>query len=373
MKVLCEYHMHMNDKFFKDKNFALGTWEMHLWTSEEKDFIFKKMFNICKYVDTAIDYNNDYLLDDIPSNISLISKISSYHASKYDWFVENHLKCLKRDNIDVMLIHSNRGNWQDLVVKMQNDKRFKEVGVSNFTVKDIEEYKLIAGKYPAYNEIEINPYYTDLNTIKFCKDNRIKIIAYGVFGGKYNSPTYVADFSVPYLLEYAFNYVDIVILKPESFRHVKELEDIVMNYELSEKRSYVPVKIIPDTSNKSIEPMRYFAKDIKRYCMGVETYVNWCGKNTSDVQYNEEVVYDSTLDSNTNKIDVPSFEMLGDYLVYLRYLLKNSYSNKDDVYKYDILVGDDAKYVVYLYDEKGRISKINKCGKVKVVKINEKA
>lgn len=351
------------------QEYALGTWEMHLWAKEEKDYICSKMLSSCRYVDTAIDYNNDYLLSDIPSETKIISKVSSYHGSKYEFFVSNHLKCLKRDCIDIMLIHSSRGDWQSVAKNMMYDNRFKEIGVSNFDVKSIEEFKNIVGSYPRYNELEINPYYTDLETIKFCKDHGIKVIAYGIFGGKYNAPTYVADFSVPYLLEYAANYADIVILKPESYRQVNELKDVILNY-VSEpgERSFIPVKEKPESVNKSIEPMRYFAKDIKKYCYGYETYTNWCGRNVDTIGFKSKVIFQTGFDREVvdNVIDVPEFEMLGDYLTYLRYMFKTKYDDYKPVYAYDFLCGDNAWYIVHLFDDKGRISKINKFGKVRV-------
>ena len=119
--------------------FAVGTWEIHLQTKSEQSMIINKMKSICKYIDTAIDYNNDYLLKNIKDNYTIISKISSYHGDDYEFFISNHLKCLNTDKIDIMLIHSNRGNWQKVANLMANDNRFIENGVSKFTPADIEE------------------------------------------------------------------------------------------------------------------------------------------------------------------------------------------------------------------------------------------
>lgn len=335
-----------------DKEYALGTWEIHLQTSEEREYIIENMKRVCKYFDTAIDYNNDYLLWSL-SDYKIISKISSYHSSMYDFFVDNHFKCLKRDKIDIMLIHSNRGNWQSLVSKLENDNRFVEVGVSNFTKADIEEYKQLAGHYPKYNEIEINPYYADLETIKFCKDNGIKIIAYGIFGGKYNSPKYVADFSLPYLMLFAAQYADILIMKPESFRQTNEILDVIENYKDFGDFDFNLVKATNSTDDKSIEPMRYFAKTVRKYCHGRETYSNWCGKN-DDKQLKGEVL---------DNLNCPAFEMLGDYQTFLRYTFRQKYDGSP-VYEYDFLIGDDGNYyIVYLYDNQDFITKIHKMGR----------
>lgn len=333
------------------ENFALGTWEIHLQTDNEQKMIIDKMQKVCKYIDTAIDYNNDYLLTNIPKSYTLISKISTYHLSEYDFFVSNHLKCLNRNSIDIMLIHSSRGNWKDLAVKMNNDKRFNSIGVSNFDINELKEYKQLIGNYPEYNEIEINPYYVDINTVSFCKENNIKIICYGIFGGKYNATKNIADFSIAYLLNFALHYADIAILKPECERHINEFVNVIENYDSKyDTYKYEPIlkesKI--DADNKSIVPMRYDPKSIIRYCYGINTYNNACGKNANKARIIEDI--------DTSKY--PVFEMLGDYMTYMRYKYRKNY-DKMPIYEYDHLIADDnTRYAITIFDN-DKISKIN--------------
>lgn len=341
-----------------NNEFAIGTWELHLQTKTEQSMIMNKMSEICKYVDTAIDYNNDYLLKDIRRRYKLISKISSYHGDNYEFFITNHLKCLNTDKIDIMLIHSNRGNWQKVAKLMANDDRFIEKGVSNFTAADIEEYKSITGFYPVYNEIEINPYYVDLDTVKYCKEKGIKIISYGVFGGKYKAVRNLADFSMPYMISFAAHYADIVILKPECERHVDEMTDIVKNFVVPTDSNFSPITV----NNKAVEPMVYDANRIfDKTCLGFPTYHNSVGVNISNDYVLEEL-----------NDELPNFEMLGDYMTYIRYKYRQNY-NGNPVYYYDFLIGDDGNYyVIYLYNNSGKISKINEFNKIKFVKISRK-
>ena len=341
----------------KNKTYALGTWEVHLQTDNEQQLIFNAMKDVCSYLDTAINYNNDYILEKYLKDYKLITKIAPCHFQFYDFFVSNHLKCLKKDVVDIMLIHSSRGDWKPLAQRIEYDSRFKEVGVSNFNINELKEYKQLIGHFPTYNEIEINPYYTDIDTIKFCKNNGIKIIAYGIFGGKYNAMANIADFSVQYLIKYAAEFADILILKPECERHVNEIIDIIQNYDFDDVKTVV--KILNEHDRKAVVPMRYFAKDIQKFYNGCKTYVNACGKNNS-------IVLEKLYDVNNN---IPQFEMLGDYMTYLRYVYRTKYDGSN-VYDYDFLIGDDGNYhVVYLYDSKGRISKINEIGKVEFVNI----
>ena len=329
------------------KTFALGSYEYELMSELERAYQLDSFSSIAEYIDTAVDYNNDYLFKNIP-HYKIISKLSFCHYSNYEFFVSNHLKCLGKDSIDIMLIHSNRGDWTELAKKMNEDTRFKEVGVSNFTKEDIIKYKEVIGKFPAYNEIEINPYYTDLETINFCKENGIKIIAYAILGGKYNSWRNVADFGLPYLLSYAAKYADIIICRAGSIRHTNEYLDVIRNFE----PNYDLIVGI-EKDKKAIEPMNYKIPTVRKTFLGKPTYSIACGYNQGNMS--EEIL----------DIDLPEFEMLGDYKVYLRYLYRQNYNAR--VYDYDFLVGDDGKYyVVYLFDEEGNLTKVNHNSKIEV-------
>ena len=329
------------------KKFAIGTWELELQTPNEREYIFNSLLKACEYVDTAVNYNNDYLLAKlVPKTTKIISKIAPCHLKYYDFFVDNHIKCLCRDKIDIMLIHSSRGDWQPLAQKIESDSRFIEKGVSNFNVTELEEYKKLIGHYPAYNELEINPRYSDFETLDFCKKHEIKVIAYGIYGSKYNAMTYIADYSIPYLLKYALSFADFVILKPESERQTNEVLDVLDNYAFDDGNEIDTKTANADLIKKSVVPLRYETKTIKKFYKGVETYSIACGQNRENLVKLAEY-------------RLPTFEMRGDYLAYVRYKFRKNYDEMH-VYDYDFLIGDDGNYyVVHLYDEFGRITKIH--------------
>ena len=85
------------------KTFALGSYEYELMSELERAYQLDSFSSIAEYIDTAVDYNNDYLFKNIP-HYKIISKLSFCHYSNYEFFVSNHLKCLGRDYIDIMLI-----------------------------------------------------------------------------------------------------------------------------------------------------------------------------------------------------------------------------------------------------------------------------
>lgn len=317
--------------------FAIGTYEIELLNKADRAEMFTSLDAICSYIDTAINYNNDYLLTEAHQKI--ISKISACHYDVYDFMVSNHLRCLRRDFIDIMLIHSNRGNWKRLALKMKDDTRFMHIGVSNFNVNDILEYERVVGHLPEYCELEVNPQYVDVETIMFCKMHGIKVIAYAILGGKYRAMRNIASYSLPYLISFAAKFADILILRANSKTQANAFFDVVKNYELNEN-----VKIDGVVLNKAIEPMKYQVPNIIKHFCGELTYHNTCGQNNDVIFNNKEQIY----------IDFPKFEMLGDYKTYVRYLFGGHR------YRYDFLISNNnTLYAVYLFDKQGRLTKVN--------------
>lgn len=320
--------------------FALGTYEINLMTTYELNDVFDILLQSAEYIDTAINYNNDYL---IPAKKKVISKIASCHYDNYDFFVEGHLKSLRRSYIDIMLIHSDRGDWTKLALKMKDDTRFKQIGVSNFNVDDIKKYKEIVGRYPAYNEIEINPHYVDIETVNFCKENNIKIIAYCIFGGKYHAARNIADYSLGYLISYANHFADIVILRADSRRQANEIFDAVNLHDESND-----VYDIPAARDKSMEPMIYRIPTTKKYFANELTY--------SIYESHDVVAFNNIILTNKCMLKLSnSYEMLGDYTTYLRYLLKQYTA---PLYLSDYIIVDSKAYAIRLFDKSGNLTKI---------------
>ena len=323
-----------------DGTFALGTYEINLMDVSELRDAFDVLLPKVEYIDTAVNYNNDYL---IPAKKKIISKIASCHYGNYDFFVKGHLKSLRRDYIDIMLIHSNRGDWAKLALKMKDDKRFKKVGVSNFNVNDIKKYKEVVGSYPAYNEIEINPHYVDVDTVNFCKENNIKIIAYCIFGGKYHAMRNIADYSLGYLISYANHFADIVILRADSRRQANEIANAIKLHDESND-----VYGIPDVEDKSMEPMRYKIPIAKKYFANELTYSIYESCNAFD--------FDSIILTNKCMLKLDSnYEMLGDYATHLRYFLKQYTS---PFYLSDYIVVNGKAYAIRLFDKSGNLTKV---------------
>ena len=66
--------------------YAIGTYEMDLLSKEDFSYVIDKLSTVCKYIDTAINYNNDYLFSDI-QNKTIISKIAPCQTDYFDFLL----------------------------------------------------------------------------------------------------------------------------------------------------------------------------------------------------------------------------------------------------------------------------------------------
>ena len=191
---------------------VLGTYEINTQFRSYRDYT-KYVDPTIEWIDTAITYNNDYFLRD-EFDRKIISKISPYMTENYEFWVRSHMQCLGRKFIDIMLVHNTRHkSWLKLYGMILKDPRFASVGISNANISQLEQIKDKYGKYPEWVETEINPRYYDSDLIEFCKSNGIKIIAYAIFGGKYNARRFIQEFTMPYLLDLVDRSADKIIIR----------------------------------------------------------------------------------------------------------------------------------------------------------------
>lgn len=96
--------------------------------------------------------------------------------------LENSLKDLKTDYVDLYMLHWPSGNWMDMYEQM--DKLYREglikhIGVSNFTVEnflELEKYPQLTA--PQYCQIECHPYCQNSAVISYCNEHGINVLAH---------------------------------------------------------------------------------------------------------------------------------------------------------------------------------------------------
>ena len=96
---------------------------------------------------------------------------------------ERSLKLLDFSYIDLYLIHhafakdERIEQWRALV-DLQRQGKVRNIGVSNWNIKHIEEIKMAGLQLPSVNQIEIHPLCTQSDLVAYLRLNNIRISAY---------------------------------------------------------------------------------------------------------------------------------------------------------------------------------------------------
>lgn len=324
----------------KLNKFVAGSYEIETLSKESRYTIYKELAKLgVRYIDTSICYNNDLLLKDIISDnhFKVISKIAPQYIL-YGMSTDLHLHYLGRNQIDIMLIHNPRAEWVNLAKQLEGDKRFKEVGVSNFSIDDLNKYKTELGHYPKYNEIEINPFNYDSELIEFCHNVGIKIIAYAIFGGKYHAMRTISDFTLSVLLSQIQKVADLCIIRADSIDQVHHFANADY-YDTSEFMTY-------PKQEKCIEPMQYVPSKFSINDLGMYTYSKSYGMHIEKIDTKRFT--DTEIIGDCNLIDylrsLSYMEFITDYRVILRYTI-TTLLDLDNI-DYDIWYEDEILHVL---------------------------
>ena len=235
---------------------GLGTWLID--NSKVKEVVKDAISLGYIHIDTAQAYQNEdgigEALSELKidrSSIYITSKvraeIKSYEGAKVS--IEESLKRLRTDYIDLMLIHcpqpwdeygkeyryekENLEVWQALV-EAYNEGKLKAIGVSNFNVHDLKNIIDNSSIAPMVDQCACYPSNTPMEIINFCKENNILFEAYSpIAHGRAKDNRVVNNIAEKYNKSYAqicLKYglsLDVVILpKASSYEHLKENLDL---------------------------------------------------------------------------------------------------------------------------------------------------
>ncbi|NQZ65586.1 MAG: aldo/keto reductase [Mycoplasmatales bacterium] len=181
---------------------ALGTWLVR--NSKIIDEIIPAALNNgYKHIDTAQIYFNEELIGNTLEKLNI--KREDYWITSKVWplnfkyhtyqSIEKSLERLKTNYIDAMLLHSIE-NDQNIItaykelMRAREDGLVRNIGVSNFDVRELKMIKEHTGEYPKYNQIIASVKQRLFEVEDFCKEKGITLMGYSSIRPYYDPNPY---------------------------------------------------------------------------------------------------------------------------------------------------------------------------------------
>ena len=170
-----------------------------------------------RHFDTAQAYGNEAMLGDAWTKLSMPREelfittkinISNFGYDRTIKSFETSLKNLQTTYVDLLLLHFpmpliRNKSWEALV-DIQKSGHAKHIGVSNYTVKHLEEIKKKGLPTPYVNQVELHIFLQQPELVEYCRENDILIEAYSPLAhGKNMDDSTVSKIAVKHNVTYA--------------------------------------------------------------------------------------------------------------------------------------------------------------------------
>jgi diketogulonate reductase-like aldo/keto reductase len=233
---------------------GLGTYNIR--GSKEVERVLHFAFDVgYRLIDTAAAYYNE---EEIGKAIksSTIPREEIFITTKLDnpdhgynstlKAFEISLKKLDCDYIDLYLIHwpinKKRNESWKAMEKLYEQGICKAIGVSNYTIRHLEELFNNSSMIPAVNQVEFNPFVFQPELLNFCNEHKILLEAYTPIarGRRFDNPALkkitlkYKKTSAQVMLRWSLQHNVIVIPKSSDEKRIKENADI-FDFNLNEE------------------------------------------------------------------------------------------------------------------------------------------
>lgn len=185
---------------------GLGLWQVKDTTSFDTAFqaAWKAGY---RHFDSAQFYENEGMLGDIWHQMGLIReelfittkvKLPNFGEKRTIKSIDTSLEDLRTDYIDLVLLHFpvsilRRNSWKALEAAKAAGK-VRSIGVSNYTIKHLEEMSSYAVDMPVVNQVELHIFLQQPELLEYCRERGIALEAYSplAHGKKMDDPTIIA-------------------------------------------------------------------------------------------------------------------------------------------------------------------------------------
>jgi len=239
---------------------------------EDKETIENAIKSGYRLFDTASFYNNHKIIGEalkesgkLRQDFYITSKLW-YDVQTYDDVIEDYEKTceeLQVKYLDMYLIHwpmtkeINAEVWRAMEF-LEKEGKVKSIGVSNFTIRHLQELLETAETIPMMNQVELHPLLIQKNLEDFCEEQGIALTAYGPFArGHLNDNEILNRIAKKHnktnnqiILRWLFQREIFSIPKSSNLEHMKEnlevndfklkLEEINLINSINEGRKFYP-------------------------------------------------------------------------------------------------------------------------------------
>lgn len=173
---------------------ALGLWKMT--NGEECQQAVATALDLgYRHFDTAQVYGNEGYLGEaleeatvkrqevfITTKIASNTLLNNQKPKRLKPSLERSLKALRTDYVDLLLLHfprtgSRQAAWP-IMEEVYEEGLAKSIGVSNYTVRHLEELLASCQVKPAVNQVELHVYLQQPDLLSYCKKQGIVVEAY---------------------------------------------------------------------------------------------------------------------------------------------------------------------------------------------------
>ncbi len=168
---------------------GLGVWKCD--ENEARDAVISALRGGYRMIDTAYVYDNEREVgagiaqSGVPrSSVFVTTKLwTTDHGrdqalSAFDESLAN----LGLEQVDQYLSHfpvtGKRVETWKALLELQKSGRTRSVGVSNYTIRHLQEIMDATGVAPAVNQVEFHPYLFQAELLEFCRAHKIQLVAY---------------------------------------------------------------------------------------------------------------------------------------------------------------------------------------------------